>query len=465
MSGGGQLHEMIVQPPRRELRALLKQEMPVDELSEEGPAEYTGLDHLEPFRRRACRGRGLKQAAGLALGALALALLVHGTAYAVVRQGAGKDAHYAALSEDLDCHTATSGERCHSDVAWAMKNRKAHPEWYIGITECSDFHDYQAFMHTQVLNSGARRCPKPCAGDESTPPKEGGKHCKVKKEKKKANCHTAAPGDDCYAHMIYTKSEAVKYPRWYPGITKESSLSDVQYYLHTERVCPMPCREKKLKKEDNITGCHTARPGDTCFADILLAKGKFIEKHPEWYKGLTKHSSNNLFQAFLHEQKHSDEESESKACPTPCDKKAMDAMEQRMNCKTAKVGDPCYESALWGATVGIRTHPEWYPELKPGSPLEDFQIHLHKDNHTKCHDLPCACQRPEKGDECYDTIKWVYDKGLAEHPDRFEGLSKKSGVDQVQQRLHELRTSACGRPCSTFDEDTRSPWKPTRTWM
>jgi len=422
--------------------------------------------------RRMCRLRNLKQVAGLALGSLALALIAKGTTSLAMRQqGRGQSAkemfagnpevQLAAMTDDLDCHTADAGERCHSDVVWAMRNWKVHPEWYIGLNNCSDFHDFQSFMHTQILNSGARRCPKPCEQDKRTPPK--GSKCKVKKEV--GDCHTAVPGEDCYAHMIYTQSEAVKYPHWYPGITKESSMADVQYYLHTERVCPKPCSKEKLKKEDNITGCHSARPGDTCFADVLLAKDKFIEKHPSWYKGLTQHSSNDKFQAFLHDQKHEGSKADKKACPAPCNKTAMDAIDQELTCKTAEVGDACYESVLWGATIGIQTHPLWYAGLTRGSPFEEFQAHLHKDNHTKCHDVPCPCQKPKKGDACYDTMLWVFDEGLKAHPHRFKGLSMDSSLQEVQHRLHELRTSACGRPCKTFDEDNRSPWRQTRAWM
>lgn len=460
-----ELHQLIVRPPRRELRALLVDELAADEVCEEGggiagSAVYEPLRHAEvPYQRT------LKYSFSLVFAYLVLVAVVRVASTIRVtntREGLSSQGpvQFASLSEDIDCRTARQGERCYADVTWAMRNRDEHPEWYIGLNKCSDFYDFQNFMHSQVLNSGARRCPKPCASHR-TPPK--GRGCKVKKSK--GNCHTAVPGDNCYAHMIYTKSEAMKYPHWYPGVSIESSLQDVQYYLHTERVCPMPCMNSTLKKEDNITGCHTALPGDTCFADILLAKNQFIEKHPSWYPGMTNSSSNDRFQAFFHAQKHEGAAAEQKACPAPCNKTAMDEVEMRATCKTAAMGDACYESVLWGATIGVETHPDWYDGLIASSPFEEFQAYLHKDNHSKCHHVPCPCQKPAKGDACYKTVMWVISDGLDAHPDRFKGLTKRSSFQEVQQHLHKLRTSACGRPCKTFDEDNRSPWRQTRSWL
>uniref|UniRef100_A0A7S4UKA4 Uncharacterized protein n=1 Tax=Alexandrium monilatum TaxID=311494 RepID=A0A7S4UKA4_9DINO len=438
---------------RRELKALLSTENSVGR-----PVAYAPLEHLGRSPRWWANAVGVT-AFGLVLGVVVVS---SGSWVARRYQAVGhSEVQFSSLTGGIGCRTAHKGDRCYSDVVWAMRNRNKHPEWYIGLNKCSDFHDFQSFFHTQVLNSGARRCPTPCQSDERTPPKEA-IACKV--EKDKGDCHTAVPGDECYAHVIYTKSEAERYPDWYPGIGKDSSLKDVQYYLHTERECPAPCVDERIKEEDNITGCHTARPGDTCFADILLAKTKFIVTHPSWYKGLTNHSSADKFQAFLHLQKHEGASAEKKACPAPCNHTALETVLHHKICKTAEVGDPCYESVLWGATIGIQTHPEWYQGLSPSSTFEDFQAHLHKDNHTKCHFVPCPCQRPVKGDQCSKTVEWVRSFGLDLHPDRFKGLTKHSSFRQVQQHLHEMSTSKCGRPCKTFDEDNRSPWRQGHAW-
>lgn len=440
-------------PPRRELKALL---------SAEGPEGSSPELDLQEHRGR--NARWLVHSLGLALFGLVLgAVLISSGSWVLTRLPAlgNSEVQFSSLTDAIDCRTAQKGERCYSDVVWAMRHRNTHPEWYIGLNRCSDFHDFQRFMHNQVLNSGARRCPAPCASDERTPPKNAAV-CKVKHDK--GNCHTAVPGEDCYAHVIYTKSQAERYPAWYPGITKGSSLLDVQYYLHTERMCPPPCFNQTLKAEDNITGCHTALPGDTCFADILLAKTKFIERHPSWYKGLTNESGNDEFQAFLHEQKHEGASAEKKACPAPCNHTALEAVLHHEICETAEAGDPCYESVLWGATIGIQTHPEWYRGLTERSSFEEFQAHLHKDNHTKCYFAPCPCQRPVKGDPCYRTLEWVRSFGLDLHPERFSGITKNSSLQEVQQHLHGMGTSRCGRPCKTFSEDSRSPWRPRQQW-
>lgn len=409
----------------------------------------------------AARARRAKRAcvAGLltvgALSALVAAEASRG-AWATRWSSQGRIEGAVRAVEEKDCHDAKHGERCHTDVVYAIRHRNVHPEWYIGLNNCSTFADFQAFMHTQVLNSGERRCPKPCGAKSEKPP-PGSKCLERKKEK---DCHTAVPGDNCYAHMVYTQKEAIKYPKWYPGLSEGSSLSEIQHYLHQENVCPEPCdiAERQRNASKKMAGCHTAMPGDTCYADILLAKHKFILTNKAWYPGLTKDSSNDEFQAFLHNQKHS-AESAKKACPNPCNATAADDFHLRAVCKTAEMHDDCYESVLWGATTGLQDHPEWYFGLNSSSTFEDFQLFLHGTNHTKCHHVPCPCHKAVKHDKCWWSVHWVMNTGLLEHPEGFKGLSTGSTFEEVQEHIAKETPSKCGMPCKTFAEDHRSPWR------
>ena len=150
----------------------------------------------------------------------------------------------------------------------------------------------------------------------------------------------------------------------------ESSLADVQHYLKEENVCPEPCEfveTKNLTKA--LEGCHTARPGETCYSDIDMAKEHFIEAHPDWDPDLTNSSSRDRFEAFLHSQHHVDADTAKKACPNPCNEPIIDEMTLRATCRTAELRDSCYESVLWGATEGITDHPHWYPDLHSNSTL------------------------------------------------------------------------------------------------
>lgn len=361
--------------------------------------------------------------------------------------------------EEPSCHTAKHGERCHTDVVYAMRNRQLHPEWYIGLDNCSTFEDFQTFMSNQVLNSGGRRCPKPCRG-----PGKKKRDCKEDDAPEDKECHTAVPGDKCYAHMIYTQKEAIKYPRWYPGLSAESTLKEVQHYLKEEKVCPEPCGlDEVVNKSKALAHCHTALPGETCFQDVVLAKEHFIVKHPDWYPGLTNESTRDEFQAFLHNQHDGEDGSDdgigaNKACPNPCNKDVVEDMEIRFNCETATLGDACYESVAWGATKGIVDHPEWYPGLAENSTFEDFQLKVSKDNHTHCQKVPCPCHTAQRGEKCYWSILWVLRTGISKYPKTFEGLSSTSSLEEVQQHLYVDGTSTCGRPCATFPD---SPWTPT----
>jgi len=262
-------------------------------------------------------------------------------------------------------------------VVWAMKKYKDHPEWYVNITARSTFKDYQYFFHQQVENDGTRRCPRPCKYTPHSSKSET--HDAKDNETKETKCHTSQPGEECYNHVLYTGKEAAKYPDFYSGLNSDSTVEEIQHYLHMENECPEPCFDANSTNSTlNHTKCHTARPGESCFSDILFAKTKFIEKKPNWYSGsgLTKESSNDDFQAYLHNQKQVDEEAGKQQCPAPCNRKAEVRAELMNICETARSGE-CYDSVLYGATKGIREHPEWYKGLKPTSSFEDFQLHIY----------------------------------------------------------------------------------------
>jgi hypothetical protein len=333
-----------------------------------------------------------------------------------------------------------------------MKKWKDHPEWYVNITEGSTFKDYQNFFHQQLENDGTRRCPRPCDYQPEAPQDDhtAGNRTSVKKP----TCHTAKPGEECYNHVIYTQRQAAKYTDLYSGLDAESSFEDVQHYLLQENQCPEPCDPGSNKSNSSaMKTCHTARPGESCFSDILFAKNKFIQKDPSWYRGsgLTRNSSNDDFQAYLHNQAHVDEDAGKKQCPKPCDRVAESHAELNIVCETSHSGE-CYDSVVYGATEGIKKHPEWYGGLTSDSSFEDFQLHIYTGPKPKCTKPPCPCQNSVKGDECYSSIEWVKTVGVEKHPKDFEGLTALSSDLDVQRFLHDERMEPCPRPC------VATPW-------
>jgi len=332
------------------------------------------------------------------------------------------------------CHTAKRGERCHTDVVWAMRKWKDHSEWYINITERSTFKDFQNFFHHQIENDGSRRCPRPC--DYRPQLQDGGA--------RKGLCHTAKPGEECYNHVIYTQRQVAKYKDLYSGILNaNSSFEDVQHFLSHENQCPEPCDLGSNKSNSSaITTCHTARPGESCFSDILFAKNTLIEQDASWFRGsgLTQNSSNDDFQAVLHNQGHVGQ------CPKPCDRAAESRAEFNLVCETALSGE-CYDSVMQAATRGIKEHPERYRRLTKQSNFEDFQLHIYTGPNPKCSKPPCPCQNAAIGDECHSSIEWVKTVGLKKHPKDFDGLTPLSSDLDVQRFLHEKRMEPCPRPC------------------
>jgi len=244
--------------------------------------------------------------------------------------------------------------------------------------------------------------------------------------------------------VIYTQRQVAKYKDLYSGILNaNSSFEDVQHFLSHENQCPEPCDLGSNKSNSSaITTCHTARPGESCFSDILFAKNTLIEQDASWFRGsgLTQNSSNDDFQAVLHNQGHVGQ------CPKPCDRAAESRAEFNLVCETALSGE-CYDSVIHAATQGIKDHPEWYSPLTNQSSFEDFQLHIYTGTKPKFGKPPSPCQNAAIGDECHSSIEWVKTVGLKKHPKDFDGLTPLSSDLDVQRFLHEKRMEPCPRPC------------------
>mmetsp|Transcript_47478 Transcript_47478/g.101551 ORF Transcript_47478/g.101551 Transcript_47478/m.101551 type:complete len:511 (+) Transcript_47478:56-1588(+) len=69
---------------------------------------------------------------------------------------------------------------------------------------------------------------------------------------------------------------------------------------------------------------------------------------------------------------------------------AVNVQNVGINCMRAVPGDQCHTAIEWTRTIGIKTHPEWYPNwLKEDSSFEDFQAALHADPYALC-PHPCV---------------------------------------------------------------------------
>ncbi|CAK0820010.1 unnamed protein product [Prorocentrum cordatum] len=63
-----------------------------------------------------------------------------------------------------------------------------------------------------------------------------------------------------------------------------------------------------------IATCHDALEGEACWVNVMWAKTDGIDRHPEWYEGLSASSSMAEFQAMLHSRGLGD-------CEAPCHSK------------------------------------------------------------------------------------------------------------------------------------------------
>jgi len=124
----------------------------------------------------------------------------------------------------------------------------------------------------------------------------------------------------------------------------------------------------------------------------------------------------------------------------------------------------------WAKDVGIFQHPEWYPDLTPDSPVEDFQAHLHSISHGNC-PQPCnatsvslppatpACHTAVEGEACYGAVKWAADFGIFQHPEWYPDLTPDSLIEDFQAHLYSINHGNCPQPCNatSFPLPTAAP--------
>lgn len=66
------------------------------------------------------------------------------------------------------------------------------------------------------------------------------------------------------------------------------------------------------------------------------------------------------------------------------------------------------------------------------------------------------CHDAVEGEECFGSVNWAKDKGVALHPDWYPGLEPTSPFSAFQRHLHSLGLNNCSRPCRVADEERRS---------
>lgn len=252
------------------------------------------------------------------------------------------------------CHTAVPGEPCYKDVSWAITDGiYAHPEWYFGLTNKSNFEAFQAVVYK--INS--TKCPLPCNYAPLAEKKE--------EEAKKGLRHSKEEGDKQHRHKSEVEGGKKHLPVTEKHLKKKQRLPATK--TTTTTTTPAPTEEPHDVQAE--AACHTAVEGDACFKAVRWAMHHGVKDQPEWYEGLDEHSTFEEFQAKLHETPKTQ-------CPKPC------------ACKTTVPGETCYEHVLWVLKEGVKKHPEWYQGLTHASRFEEVQARLYEDTNTTC-ERPC----------------------------------------------------------------------------
>ncbi|CAK0849400.1 unnamed protein product [Prorocentrum cordatum] len=383
---------------------------------------------------------------------LALAGILLRTCSAVFFRPDGRGDH-----EAMACRDAAPGEWCHAAVRWAMETgHQRRPDWFPGDASQYSMRDFQALLH----ELGEAECPRPCPEDSggqrlalaliqiqsstvqslaatfglraaefdalmesSWEPKTraGSLYTTAAGQPHRTGCHDTQPGSLCYHAVEWLHDRGLaKYPAWYPSLSEDSTMQEVQSVLHTlgKAGCPKPCQvgiakrleqspdDMVLEVDDNgrqvlseayeladTSDCGDAMEGDWCYLSIQWLKNTGLDKHPDWYPTLTRDSSIGVFQTVLHRQG-------KMGCPLPCssDSDAAEPVEELTTsrpeptaevspnalrvrseleeCEDAKRDSSCDRAVTRVLNTGLWLHPEEYPELNPDCSRAEVQEHL-----------------------------------------------------------------------------------------
>jgi len=303
--------------------------------------------------------------------------------------------HNAMGRDQQECSTTIEGEQCFTAVVWAKTHGIVqHPEWYPSyLSAASSLEEFQA--HFNNISYGG--CAPPCE-----------------------LCHSAEPGEVCHEVVEWAMYNGINaYPELFPGLRVGSSAEEFQQAIHDNN------RIAYLKDP------HISVPSDC--RNYMAAHGC------DW--ALTEGCPNTTSGEDTPQGYHCccELELRERVCPEPC----------RL-CRTVSEGDQCFSDVMWAMEIGIKQHPEWYPNLTDISTIEDFQDYLR--TLMPC-PPPCSrCQSATPGERCYDGVMWAMEHGIINHPEWYPELSQHSRFDDFQHHLHQGGYEGCPLPCVVIGE-------------
>jgi len=305
----------------------------------------------------------------------------------------------AGRPEAAPCSSTVQGEQCFAAIQWAMNHGIVeHPEWYpdtLGVS--SSLQDFQAHFH----QSGQAGCVAPCE-----------------------SCHKVLPGETCHDVVDWAKYNGIRsYPNLFPGLTVGSTLEEFQHLVRGNN-------KIAFIKDPPILG-----NGDQCQAYMAItgcdwtAERSCPGQQPAGSAGVAADDNSTGYECCCRRRLW------KPICPEACNL-----------CRTAERGDRCFADVQWAMEVGMRDHPEWYPNLTATSSAKEFQVHLQR-MRQPC-PAPCGmCSTAEKGSRCYDGVMWAMEHGVKIYPHWYPELSAESPFAAFQAHLHTGGYEGCPMPC------------------
>jgi hypothetical protein len=363
--------------------------------------------------------------------------------------------------------TASAGEWCHAAVTWASEGgAQEHPDWFPGEVSEYSFQDFQSLLH----ELGEAKCSRPCdsAGKRTLGLIQGQSFTRrvdvnqtyglsqeellgamesswapkarigaLTADAETEGCQDLQPGSVCYNAVTWLRTSGIKkHPAWYPQVSGDSTVEEVQELLASlgRGDCQKPCQYR------DRFGYQRVKLADDDKVLEVGVDGRQVVS--EAYK-----------------------------------------IPERRSCSNTVEGEWCYTAIMWLKNKGLAKHPNWYRSLNPKSSIADFQTELHKQHKMSC-PLPCngqegnttansedehwdtttpadrkghdeSCELAQEGSACYKAISKVMDFNFWRHPEEYPGLTGHSSRNEVQEHLYQRGAYECGWPCPKEQNKTK----------
>jgi hypothetical protein len=216
-------------------------------------------------------------------------------------------------------------------------------------------------------------CPKPCFAKVVPLTDDEASAARIPK----FDCRDTAEGDLCYSSITWLREAGFQlYPDWYPGLSTNSSTSEIQAELHRKGKadCTWPCA---LKVEEEVE----EKQRTVWEAGEIKDESRSVPQYASRYT--SRYSRKGIVETTTQPEEYAVEDNDVQTTT----QHKEDAVEDN-DCMDAQPNTQCYNDVAYGMAEGIKLHESLYEGLTMASHFKQIQEHLYLNNRSGC-ERPC----------------------------------------------------------------------------